>query len=61
MVRALNAVWISNEVPGVFPEIAAKATASRPEGAFLLAIDGEPVAWTDPHGAWIDWFANASP
>ena len=23
--------------------------------AFLLAVNGEPVAWTDPHGAWIDW------
>ena len=55
-VRALGAVWISNEVPGVFPDMAAKTTVPRPRGSFLLAIDGEPVAWTDPHGAAIDWF-----
>jgi hypothetical protein len=55
-VRALGATWISNEVPGVFPEIAAKASVVRPSGAFLLAVDGVPVAWTDPHGAWVDWF-----
>jgi hypothetical protein len=55
-VHELGAVWISNEVPAVFPEIAAKAGgAARP--GFLLAVDGEPVAWTNPHGAWIDWIA----
>ncbi|MSO99549.1 MAG: DUF2332 domain-containing protein [Acetobacteraceae bacterium] len=57
-VTDLNAIWISNEVPGVFPEIAAKVSVARPTGAFLLAVNGEPVAWTDPHGAWIDWFAD---
>ena len=31
---------------------------ARPRGAFLLAIDGEPVAWTDPHGAWVEWFGS---
>ena len=25
-----------------------------------MAVDGEPVAWTDPHGAWIDWFGPHS-
>jgi hypothetical protein len=52
-VRDLGAIWISNEVPGVFPDIAAKCTTTRPQGAFLLSVDGEPVAWTDPHGAWL--------
>lgn len=55
-VRSLGATWISNEVPGVFPDIAAKTAVPRPRGTFLLAVDGEPVAWTDPHGAGIDWF-----
>lgn len=50
-----SAVWVSNEAPSVFPEIAARATRPGPAGAFLLAVNGEPVAWTDPHGAWIDW------
>ncbi len=49
------AVWISHEVPGVFPDIAARAARPGPAGSFLLAVNGHPVAWTDPHGAWIDW------
>ena len=53
MARDLDAVWISNESPGVFPAIAARMTKPRPPGAFLLAVDGEPMAWTDPHGAWL--------
>jgi hypothetical protein len=54
-VCGLNAVWISNEAPGVFPAIAARLRRRGPPGAFLLAVDGVPVAWTQPHGAWIDW------
>ena len=27
-------------------------------GAFLLAVDGVPVAWTDPHGGWIEWIGT---
>jgi hypothetical protein len=53
-----NAVWISNEAPSVFPDIAAKLSAPGPKGAFLLSVDGEPAAWTDPHGAWIEWIAT---
>ncbi len=49
------AVWICHEVPSVFPEIAARAARPGPAGSFLLAVNGHPVAWTDPHGAWIDW------
>jgi hypothetical protein len=53
IVRDLNAVWISNETPRVFhPGLAG------PKGAFLLSVNGEPTAWTDPHGAWIEWFAK---
>jgi hypothetical protein len=50
-----GAVWVSNEVPGVFPEIAERASRPGPPGAFLLSLNGVPIAWTDPHGAWIDW------
>jgi len=56
-VRDLNAVWICNEAPFAFPRIAARLAGPVRRGAFLLAVDGEPVAWTDPHGAWIDWIA----
>lgn len=54
-VHRLGAVWISNEAPFVFPGIAERLAGPVRRGAMLLAIDGEPVAWTDPHGAWIDW------
>jgi hypothetical protein len=54
-VSALGAVWISNESSGVFPAIAARVRRPGPAGAFLLAVDGVPIAWTQPHGAWIEW------
>jgi hypothetical protein len=56
-IRELGAVWISNEAPDVFPAIAAKLTSPGPAGAFLLAVNGEPTAWSESHGAWIDWIA----
>ena len=49
------AVWVSHEVPATFPAIAERAGRKGPAGSFLLAVNGHPVAWTDPHGAWIDW------
>jgi hypothetical protein len=57
-VQDLPAVWISNEAPFVFPEIAARLAGPARRDAFLLAVDGEPTAWTDPHGASIDWIAT---
>lgn len=54
-VRELGVVWISNESPPVLPEIAAKLDAPPPRDRFLLAVDGEPVALTGPHGQSIDW------
>jgi hypothetical protein len=57
-VRATGAVWISNEVPSVFPQFASAAPPPPGPGHFLLAIDGQPVAWTGPHGQSIDWFAK---
>ena len=27
-------------------------------GRFLLSVNGDPVGWADPHGAWLDWVAN---
>ncbi len=35
-----------------------KLRSPRPDGAFLLSVNGEPTAWTDPHGTWIDWIAT---
>lgn len=57
MVRDLGVIWICNEAPSVFPHIAGRTPASPPRGAFLLSVDETPVAWTDPHGAWMEWIA----
>jgi hypothetical protein len=54
-VRELRAAWISNEAAGVFPEISAKASRPGPPHHALLSLDGEPIAWTDLHGASIEW------
>jgi hypothetical protein len=54
---SLSDVWISNEAPRVFPDIAARAGTPGPPGHFLLAVNGTPVAWTDPHGASLEWIA----
>jgi hypothetical protein len=48
--------WISNEMPGVFPDIARRTARGAP-GRFMVSVDGSPVAWTDPHGALLDWIA----
>jgi hypothetical protein len=55
-VNSLCPYWIANESPRVFPDIAAKTSADQP-GRFLMSVNGSPVAWTDPHGASIDWIA----
>lgn len=56
-VTETGAVWISNESPGVLPPIAARLDRTPPPGGFLLAVDGQPVAFTGGHGQSIDWIA----
>ncbi|HYR07411.1 MAG TPA: DUF2332 family protein, partial [Longimicrobium sp.] len=58
-VRDMDAVWISNEGPGVFPEIAVKLDGVPPKDRFILAVNGEPVAFTGGHGQSIDWIAGS--
>jgi hypothetical protein len=53
-VRALGGVWVANEAPDVLTD---PGDEPWPHGRFLLTRDGEPVAWTDPHGTAIDWLA----
>ena len=55
-VTGLDAVWISNESPRVWPQFATAAPAPVNPSAFLLSVDRRPVAWTGPHGQSIDWF-----
>jgi hypothetical protein len=58
-VKELGAVWISNEVPRVLPQVAVKLDRPAPDDRFLLAVDGQPVAFTGPHGQSIDWIEHA--
>lgn len=52
-----HGAWISNEKPGVFPDIARRAQVRGPAGHFLMSLNSAPVAWTDPHGAALEWIA----
>ncbi|HEU0080384.1 MAG TPA: DUF2332 family protein, partial [Longimicrobiaceae bacterium] len=55
LVAEIDAVWISNESPGVLPPIAAKLSVPPPADLKLLSVDGEPVAFTGPPGLSIEW------
>ena len=56
IVRGLRGVWLSNEAPGVVPGV---SLPRRPGGPFLLIQDGQtPLAYTDGHGAWMQWLAG---
>lgn len=50
---ALADYWISNEAPVVFPSF--KPPEEPPRGMFLLSMNRQPMAWTNPHGASISW------
>ncbi|KRF19305.1 hypothetical protein ASG90_20705 [Nocardioides sp. Soil797] len=46
--------WVSNEGGNVLPEIT--ATGPTPdEPCFVLGLDGQSVAFTHGHGAWLEW------
>jgi hypothetical protein len=52
-VRGLGAVWLSNEGPGVVPGV---SVPDREDAPFVLIRDGRtPLAFTDPHGTWVEW------
>lgn len=52
----LNAVWLSNEAPGVVPLPAATPAHRNRGDSFTLIRNGtELLAFTDSHGTRIDW------
>ncbi|GAB3190991.1 DUF2332 domain-containing protein [Nesterenkonia suensis] len=51
-VRASHARWISNEGARVLPEITEKLPQGGDTPDFVLALDGEPIARTGPHGQY---------
>jgi hypothetical protein len=54
LARSRPTVWVSNEGPGVCVDVPVP-DSSVP---FVLARDGMPLAYTSPHGEWVDWFAG---
>jgi hypothetical protein len=56
-VRAVGARWIANEPPGVVELAQPPRPGPAPGGEILLSLDGEPLGWADPHGAWLRWVA----
>ncbi len=69
VVQGLNAIWISNEAPGVIADAAgggavggaaaaggAGAGTAYQDHGFVLIRDGRtPIAVTDGHGTWLQW------
>ena len=54
-VSALDCVWLSNEGLQVLPAVTARMPhrSRQQDGAFVLAVDGNPVAGTGPHGQYL--------
>ena len=59
--RSLCDFWVASEAPRIFPDIAERSGETGPPGGFLMSVSGEPVAWADPHGAWLRWIADPPP
>ena len=57
-VTSLSPYWICNESPRVMPDLCNGAGKPSQAGRFLLSVNRKPVAWTDPHGAAIEWIAD---
>ena len=54
----IGAVWIANEGANVLAPVREHLTdgeLATHEGDFVLSRNGVPVAWTDPHGSWLQW------
>ncbi|MGN6169256.1 MAG: DUF2332 domain-containing protein [Solirubrobacteraceae bacterium] len=58
-VAEVGGVWVANEGIEHIPGAPSEPFGEPPrEDAFLLCVDGDPVAWTDSHGGWIEWRAR---
>lgn len=57
-VGDLDARWLSNEAPGVHPDLTHGSVPPPGTDPFVLVRDGRTaVAFTDGHGSWIRWIA----
>jgi len=59
MVRSVDAVWISNEAPGVVTTVGPPTAPQPTVDSFLVAVDGRPVGWAGPHGQFVAWLPSA--
>lgn len=50
LVQGLPVRWVMNEAPLLYPDWAERHGLDVTDGRFVLALDGEPVARTGPHG-----------
>ncbi|MCZ2838078.1 DUF2332 domain-containing protein [Modestobacter sp. VKM Ac-2985] len=62
LVAGLPVRWVSQEGAGVLPAVRDRLPEppAADEARFLLALDGEPLAWTAAHGGRIDWLPTAA-
>jgi hypothetical protein len=58
-VRQIADHWIANEVPAAIPGLSPRFV-DQAQGRFLLCLNGKPMAWTDPHGAALEWIDPAA-
>lgn len=58
MMKQGDAVWVSNEAPGLLSFLRTITPSAPSPGRFLMMVDGEPIAWTGPHGQSIDWLTR---
>ena len=60
-VRDLPGHWVSNEGPRVLPDLvraAVPAGSAVGPAPFVLALDGEQVAWAEGHGRAVHWLSD---
>ena len=56
LVAADACHWVSNEAPGVLPEVTSTGPSAPPgPTSFVLGLDGQAVAWTHGHGSSLTW------
>lgn len=61
-VRETGARWVSNEGFNVIPEVSAKLPGEDPDrSGFILALDGDPLARTGPHGQYLEALTGWAP
>ena len=57
-VRTLPGHWLSAEARSVLPGIAVRDDVENDSTDLVLALDGEQLAWVQPHGRAIRWTPN---